>query len=119
MACQDYLPQHRRKSGLERSFDRWLSGHPEIPQPQRNVFLGPWEIDCYWPEQRLALELDGRRYHIVVKEIERDRRKDAWLQIHGIHILRVTDSRWRHDKRGVHGDLMAMLALLEERKLAA
>ena len=110
-ACHEYLPQPGRKSGLERSFDRWLSKHPQILPPQRNVSVGPWEIDCYWPEQRLALELDGRPYHIVVQEIERDRRKDAWLQIHGIRILRVTDSRWRRDKPGVHGDLIAMLAL--------
>ncbi|HEX3803253.1 MAG TPA: type IV toxin-antitoxin system AbiEi family antitoxin domain-containing protein, partial [Solirubrobacteraceae bacterium] len=45
-----YLPRSDRKSGLERSFDRWLTKHPGIPEPQRNVKLGPWELDCYWPE---------------------------------------------------------------------
>ncbi len=118
-ACADYLPRDSRKSGLERSFDRWLSKHPEIPEPERNIRLGPWEIDCHWPEQRLALELDGRPYHIVVEEIERDRRKDAWLQIHGTRILRVTDARWKRDRRGVHHDLMAMLAPAADLDLAA
>ena len=118
-ACDEYLPQPGRRSGLERSFDRWLTEHPEIPEPQRNASVGPWEIDCYWPDQHVALELDGRAYHIVVQEIERDRRKDAWLQIHDIRILRVTDSRWRRDKPGVHDDLMAMLALTDQHKLAA
>jgi hypothetical protein len=118
-ACHGYLPHDGRRSGLERSFDRWLTKHSEIPEPQRNVSVGPWEIDCYWPDQHLALELDGRPYHIVVQEIERDRRKDAWLQINGIRILRVTDSRWRGDKPGVHDDLLAMLALADQHKQAA
>jgi len=112
--CEEYLPHTDRKSALERAFDRWLVGHPEIPPPQRNIRRGPWEIDCYWPRQQLAVELDGRPYHTVVEEIDRDRRKDTWLQLHGDRILRITDSRFRRDKSGVHRDLTAMLALAIE-----
>ena len=111
--CEEYLPHTERKSGLERAFDRWLLDHPEIPAPERNIRLGPWEIDCYWPAHRLALELDGRPYHTVVEDMDRDRRKDTWLQLHGCRILRVTDSRFKRDKRGVRGDLLAMLGLTE------
>jgi len=111
-ALAGYRPMPKRKSGLEESFDRWLLSHPEIPEPERNVkFASTWELDCYWPDQQLALELDGRPYHIVVRDIERDRRKDASLQRHGLRVLRVTDLRWRADRRGVHSDLMALLAL--------
>ncbi len=110
-AVADYRPKPRRKSGLERSFDRWLLQHPEIEEPQRNVHLGNWELDCYWPDRGLVLELDGRPYHVVARDIERDRRKDAWLQLHGLRILRVTDNRWTVDRGGVHSDLMALLAL--------
>jgi hypothetical protein len=109
--CREYLPHTDRKSGLERSFDRWLGGHPEIPPPERNIRLGPWEIDCYWPEHMLVLELDGRPYHTVIEDIERDRRKDTWLQLHGQRCMRVTDSRFKRDKAGVHRDLTALLAL--------
>jgi hypothetical protein len=109
--CEDYLPHTDRKSGLERAFDRWLARHPEIPAPERNIHLGPWEIDCYWPEQGLALELDGRPYHTVVDEIERDNRKNTWLQANGKLILRVTDTRFKRDKPGVYRDLKAMLAV--------
>ncbi len=108
--CQEYLPHLDRKSALERAFDRWLTRHPEIPPPERNIKLGFWEIDCYWPESRLALELDGRPYHTMVEDIERDHRKDAWLQAQAHLILRVTDSRFRRDRPGVHRDLTAMLA---------
>jgi hypothetical protein len=111
-ALADYRPMPKRRSGLEQSFDRWLLSHPEIPEPERNVkFAGRWELDCYWPKHQLVLELDGRPYHTVVKDIERDRRKDAWLQRHGLRVLRVTDLRWKVDRSGVHGDLMALLAL--------
>ena len=44
--CEEYLPHLDRKSALERAFDRWLTKHPEIPPPQRNIKLGVWEIDC-------------------------------------------------------------------------
>ena len=100
-----------RKSGFERAFDRWLLAQPEIPEPERNVRIGGWELDCYWPEYGLVLELDGRPYHIVSREIERDRLKDAWLQREGLRVLRVTDHRWRTDRRGVKSDLVALLAL--------
>jgi hypothetical protein len=114
-ACAAYLPSPGRKSPLEQKFDRWLVTHPEIPQPQRNVRLGPWEIDCYWPTERLALELDGRAYHIAAADFERDRLKDAWLQRNAIRILRVTHRRWRADRSGVHRDLATMLELRSER----
>ena len=108
--CEEYLPRTDRKSGLERAFDRWLLKHREIPPPERNIKLGPWEIDCYWRPQSLVLELDGRPYHTVIEDIERDNRKNTWLQVNGKRILRVTDSRFRRDKPGVHRDLTTMLA---------
>jgi hypothetical protein len=109
--CEEYLPRIDRKSGLERAFDRWLLRHPEIPPPERNIKLGPWEIDCYWRPQSLVLELDGRPYHTVIEDIERDNRKNTWLQLNDQRILRVTDSRFRRDKAGVYRDLTTMLAL--------
>jgi len=116
--CEEYLPRQDRKSGLERSFDRYLAKHPEIPDPQRNIHLGPFEIDCYWPEHQLALELDGRPYHTIIEDIDRDRRKDTWLQAHSIQILRVTDSRWKRDKQGVHCDLNTLLTIGARRAAA-
>lgn len=108
---KDYLPRPDRKSGLERAFDELLAKHPEVPPPQRNVHIDGWEIDCYWPEQRLAVELDGRPYHIVAKELERDRLKDAKLLKVGIRVLRITDSRFELDPLGALGDLLAALGL--------
>ncbi len=110
-ALAEYLPRPDRKSSLERAFDELLAQHPEIPPPQRNVHIHGWEIDCYWPQQRLAVELDGRPYHIVVRDIERDRLKDAKLLKVGIRVLRITDSRFELDPLGAVEDLLAALGL--------
>jgi hypothetical protein len=108
-ALGGYLPTHDRKSGLERDFDAFLSEHPEIPQPRRNIYIGGWEIDCYWPEQRLAVELDGRPYHIAIRDIEKDKVKDAKLLRLGIRTLRITDTRFNYDRPGVYDDLISLL----------
>lgn len=110
-AIAAYRPRPDRKSGLERAFDEWLLEHPEIPEPLRNVDIDGWEIDCWWPDQRVVLELDGRDYHTAVQEMERDRLKDTKLQILGIKPMRVTGDRWDLDRPGVHSDLLALLQL--------
>jgi Transcriptional regulator, AbiEi antitoxin len=99
------------KSELERAFGRLLAGHPEIPAPQTNIYIDHWEIDCFWPEHNLAVELDGRPYHIAVADMEKDRTKDAALLRKGVTPLRFTDFRVEHDPRGILGDLRHFLDL--------
>lgn len=97
-------------SALERDFAAWLSNeHPEIPPPDRNVRLGPWELDFYWPAHRLVVETDGDQYHRTPDELERDRIKDVWLQRHDHRVIRVTEFRFAHDRPGILGDLEAMV----------
>jgi len=110
-AYAKYLPQHDRKSDLERAFDALLAQHPEVPEPQRNVYMDRWELDCYWPDPNVVLELDGRPYHLVVEKIEDDRLKDAYLLTHGIKPLRVTGDRFKYDALGALDDLKALLQL--------
>jgi very-short-patch-repair endonuclease len=97
------------KSELERAFDRLLAQHREIPTPQTNIHIGHWEIDRFWPEHNLAVELDGRPYHIAVAAMEKDRIKDASLLRQGITPLRFTDFRVEYDIRGILGDLRHFL----------
>ncbi len=110
-ALAAYLPKPDRKSSLEVAFDEFLAEHPEIPEPERNVHIDGWEIDCYWPGHRLAVELDGRPYHVAVKDIERDRYKDAKLLLKRIRVLRITDTRFELDRQGVFDDLVGALGL--------
>jgi very-short-patch-repair endonuclease len=107
-----YRRTEDHKSQLELAFDRFLAQHPEIPEPRRNIHIDVWEIDRFWPEHHLAVELDGRPYHIAVKDMERDRIKDAALQKLGVVPFRVTDFRFEHDRPAVLGDLRDFLKLL-------
>jgi very-short-patch-repair endonuclease len=106
-----YRPLPDRKSELERMFDREHARRPEIPPCQRNVIIGGWEIDCHWPQQRVALELDGRRYHTAVQDFDKDRRKDTALQLLHLKPMRASYWMWVRDKELVIADLLALLAL--------
>jgi hypothetical protein len=111
-ALEAYQPSHEDKSGLERVFAGWLATLPDIPAPERNVKLGNrWEIDFYWPAHTLAVELDGRPYHLLPADQERDRVKDVWLQRHAISIVRVTEFRFEHDRPGIEADLRHFLGV--------
>ncbi len=110
-ALSAYRRTESHKSGLELAFDRFLTQHPEIPDPQRNIHIDCWEVDRYWPAHELAVELDGRPYHVAVREMERDRFKDAALQRLGCTPIRFTDFRFEHDRPGILSDLRHFLRI--------
>jgi len=64
----------------------------QIPRPQVNVAVGPYELDFYWPKEGVALEVDGYMYHGRRTRFEADRRRDNQLRSRGIDVIRVT---WR------------------------
>jgi very-short-patch-repair endonuclease len=77
-----HAPGHgEAKSRLERSFRRLLIRH-QIELPLRNEPVGPWTIDCLWPERRVAVELDGRQ-HERPHQADSDDDRDLWLRRHG------------------------------------
>lgn len=52
--------------------------------------LGRYDVDIYWPQERLAIEVDGAAYH----DPERDRRRDLVLEHdHDVHTHRVAAER--------------------------
>ena len=53
-------------------------------------------MDCFWPEARLVVEVDGFAYHSSRDSFEGDRRRDADLEARGIRVVRVT---WRQITR--------------------
>jgi hypothetical protein len=104
-----YLRTEDYTSYLELAFDRLLAQHPDLPRPQHNIHIDVWEIDRFWPHRNLAVELDGRPYHMAVADMERDRLKDTTLQRLGLTPLRFTDFRVEHDPRGILSDLRHFL----------
>jgi hypothetical protein len=112
-AIADYRPRAFDKSGLEKVVADAIAADPEIPAPLRNQHVAAggirWELDFFWPELRVALEVDGDQYHLTPQDKEKDRLKDAKLMAAGITPLRITDVRWELDPVGALADLKAIL----------
>jgi hypothetical protein len=79
-----------------------------LPRPEVNRRVAGLEVDFLWREQRLVAEADSRRYHATRLAFERDRERDAWLLLHGLRVVRLTERRLTSDPRGV-ADLLAAL----------
>ena len=85
-----YRPEPRLlRSEAERRLNELCEEHG-LPQPQFNVSVAGYEVDAYWPEANLAVEVDGARTHHTRHAFHADRRRDRVLATHGIQSLRVT-----------------------------
>jgi len=63
-----------------------------LPPPECNVSVGRYEVDFLWRKARIAVEVDGFRYHSTRPRFEGDRRRDAELVAAGLTVLRLA---WR------------------------
>jgi very-short-patch-repair endonuclease len=77
------------RSEAEAAFLR-LVREARLPHPETNVRIAGYEVDFLWRAQRLVVEVDGYAYHGTREAFERDRRKDAALQAHGLRTTRAT-----------------------------
>ena len=84
---------HRTRSDLERLAGRLAREHG-LPRPSVNAWLAEQrnEVDLLWPTARVAVELDGWRWHAGRRSFEHDREQTADLQAAGYTVLRFT---WR------------------------
>jgi very-short-patch-repair endonuclease/predicted transcriptional regulator of viral defense system len=71
---------------------RSVLGEAGIPSPETNVRVGSHEVDMLWRAARLVVEVDGYAFHSTRTAFERDRARDAELQVLGLRVLRIT---WR------------------------
>ena len=107
-ALSAHAPGHgKAKSHLERKFRRLLLKH-KIPLPLRNQQLGPWTVDCLWPQHRLVVELDGGQ-HTRPAQASRDQDRDLWLRRHRYTIRRYGDKQLTQQPNAVIEDLLAAL----------
>ena len=61
-----------------------------LPEPATNVQLEAWNVDFFWREQRLVVEVDSYGFHSSPASWERDHRKEADLEDSGLRLRRVT-----------------------------
>jgi very-short-patch-repair endonuclease len=82
-----------------------------LPMPRTNARVEGWEVDAYWPAQRLIVEVDGYEFHGTRQAFERDRRKDAALTAAGYRVVRITWRRLTTEPYSVSAQLGALLTL--------
>jgi very-short-patch-repair endonuclease len=63
-----------------------------LPEPQCNVVVAGRELDFFWEEHGVAVEVDGFAYHRSRHSFESDRDRDLALAARGTDVHRVT---WR------------------------
>ena len=92
-----------QKSELERRFKALIETTTDIPTPTFNAAVdgenGTHEVDAFWSDERLAVQLDGFEFHRTRRDREHDAGSDADLELAGLRVMRLT---W--DDVVVHGD---------------
>lgn len=93
----DTLPRSELEALLDRVIE--LSGLPaplhEQPLPSFGGLAG--FVDRTWPEARLIVEADGRRWHTRQQDIARDHDRTLEAARHGYLTLRLIWERLRND----------------------
>ena len=95
-----YKPSSFTRSGLEKRFLE-LVVEAGLPQPHTNFVVEGFELDCYWPELRFAVELDVFETHGTRAAFERDRKRQEDLLLAGIAMTRVTGPRLEREPNEV------------------
>ncbi len=80
------------RSQLEDDFLSFCQRY-DLPRPQTNVIVAGYEVDAYFPKQRLIVELDSWRFHSSRTAFETDRNRDADHLSDGIPTVRITHER--------------------------
>jgi very-short-patch-repair endonuclease len=95
-----YKPSSFTRSELEKRFLE-LCLEAGLPQPRMNYVEEGFELDCYWPEFRFAVELDVFETHGTRAAFERDRKRQEDLLLAGIEMTRVTGPRLQREPEEV------------------
>jgi hypothetical protein len=66
----------------------WIKSDNRMPLVNRRVC--GFEVDCFWPEQHLVVELDGASYHSDPLARKRDAEKESALVRGGLRVARFS-----------------------------
>jgi predicted transcriptional regulator of viral defense system len=81
-----------------------------LPQPLVNSRVGGYEVDAYFEEARLIVELDSWGFHNDRDAFETDRLRDANALAAGVGTLRITWERLHAEAAGEAARLAAIIA---------
>lgn len=80
---------------------------------RRQYSVGPFVIDFYSPQYKLAIEVDGDS-HFVDNAEEYDRQRQQYIEQFGIHFLRFTNADVRTNLYGVLDTIMQKIKELSQ-----
>jgi very-short-patch-repair endonuclease len=99
------------ESQLERQFVAFASTHRLPPFVRQANIPGrhnrPARVDFVWPEVKLIVELDGRRWHARLADFDRDHLRDLHALGLGYRTARITWAMLTVDHATVAEDLLA------------
>jgi very-short-patch-repair endonuclease len=74
-----------------------LIDHVGLPRPRANVWIAGIQVDFVWPDHKLVVEMDGRKYHDTELAWHTDRERDRLLVARGYRVMRMTEKLLRKD----------------------
>jgi very-short-patch-repair endonuclease len=104
------LAEHRAlgaqltRSSLEARFLQ-LVRSAGLPRPSMNATIHGYEVDAFWPDRRVIVELDGWAFHHTRRAFQRDRTKANALMLRGYAVLRYTHHDVTRRPERVAGEL--------------
>jgi hypothetical protein len=99
------------RSRIERKFHAFCERHG-LPEPLLNVKIDGVEVDAYFPEHRLIVEVDGYEVHSGPASFESDRDRDASMLALGLPTVRITEERMDNEPEREAERLRVILANL-------
>ncbi len=103
------------RSGLEDDFLEFCRRFG-LPTPKVNTIVAGYEVDAYFEDERLIVELDGWDFHQDRGSFEGDRERDATTLALAIATVRIT---WERFGRAPRREAERLLRILEMRRAAA
>lgn len=82
----------------------------DLPQPLTNHRIGRWEVDFYFADAALIVEVDPYSTHGHHRAFEKDRRKAAELTALGYRVIAFTDKQLTEEPLYVAAAMAAALA---------
>ncbi|HEY7256139.1 MAG TPA: hypothetical protein VH476_05595 [Solirubrobacterales bacterium] len=81
-----------------------------VDPPATGFNVAGHELDLYWPESRVAVEIDTFETHGTRAAFERDRRRDLELRAAGVEVGRITGPRIEREPQEVLDQIRLLLA---------
>lgn len=83
----------------------------DLPLPTSGATVLGREVDAFWPAQKLMVEADSWEFHGHRNAFERDRTRDAAMQVEGYHVIRLTHRRLEREPTTIATELRHLLGL--------